>query len=328
MKLNKYIYIMSVASLFFISCNKDEGTSGSDNTTPVVTDPVALQLSASGILDSSSEKLETEDKAQTRLSGTSWETSDKIGVFVFDDGSYTVYNEYANIPYYSENTDGKFLPLNSDGVDNTIYFPADGSYKDVIAYYPYRELNDGTFTINVLDQSNQKLIDVMRGYADKLAYNNASPDVKLQFKHRLSKIKVNFIIGEGVTSEQQKQTVVELSGFKLSGNYNPIIDKVTVGNDIAVNPIQLPISADGLSAHGIVLPELASSSKVLSIKPGYMTEADKPYIYNISENLTFSEGKTYLFEITIHRDGIEVVPSVEDWWEGSTEDVVLVEDEE
>lgn len=325
MKLSKYILIISAVSFVLYGCQKEETGKG-ENETPVVTEPVALLLNASGILENSSEKLETEanDETKSRVSGTTWEISDKIGVFMLDDGSFNVHNNYSNISYSFDDNKVQFVSVSIDGKDNTIYFPADGSFKDIVAYYPYAELTEGSFGINISDQSNQSVLDVMRGYQEKLAYNNVTPEVNMMFRHKMSRIKINFIPGDGITQDDLKRTKVYITGFKASGTYNPVLDKVVVGNEIYNGNITLPLSTDALSAQGIVLPELSSEGRKLYIAPIYK---DNPYVYEISNELSFAEGKTYIFDVNIYRDKVVVIPSVEDWWDSEEEDIELIYDE-
>ena len=166
----------------------------------------------------------------------------------------------------TEAGDGMFTPVTSDGKDNTIFFPADGTYMDIIAYYPYAELDgENRYILNIADQSVQKRLDIMRGTPTGLAFNNASPKVDLTFRHKMARVNLTFVAGEGVGEEELKNTVAELSGFYTKGYYSPIKDNLTIDGE--KGNVQMLTAEDGKSAQGTIMPEKQSSGHSLSITP-------------------------------------------------------------
>ena len=305
----KYFLFVSLFAMTLGSCQKDDETN-ENNSQSVVNEPVAIQLSGLTIKESSSEALET-----SRVANGKWDAADMIGVFMLNDGTYNIAGENANKAYVTEAGDGMFTPATSDGKDNTIFFPADGTYMDIIAYYPYAELDgENRYILNIADQSVQKRLDIMRGTPTGLAFNNASPKVDLTFRHKMARVNLTFVAGEGVGEEELKNTVAELSGFYTKGYYSPIKDNLTIDGE--KGNVQMLTAEDGKSAQGTIMPEKQSSGHSLSITPGYYLEG-APYVFDISENQGFLSGRSYNYTVTFLRDKITISKSsVEDWTEG------------
>lgn len=315
----KYFLFVSLFAMTLGSCQKDNETN-ENNSQSVVNEPVAIQLSGLTIKESSSEALET-----SRVANGKWDAADMIGVFMLNDGTYNIAGENANKAYVTEAGDGMFTPATSDGKDNTIFFPADGTYMDIIAYYPYAELDgENRYILNIADQSVQKRLDIMRGTPTGLAFNNASPKVDLTFRHKMARVNLTFVGGEGVGEEELKNTVAELSGFYTKGYYSPIKDNLTIDGE--KGNVQMLTAEDGKSAQGTIMPEKQSSGHSLSITPGYYLEG-APYVFDISENQGFLSGRSYNYTVTFLRDKITISKSsVEDWTEGEGENGTITDD--
>ena len=150
---------VALATLLLTACQNDEETMQTDTR-------VALQVT-SGI--------------QTRAYDDQWEEKDDIGIFGFTQGDAPT-QAYSNVRYVTRSGDGAFTP---DGT--TIYLPTDGSSLDFVAYYPHAtDLENGIYTVDVENQSDQSTIDLMAAgtqTADRI--NNT---VTFNFEHKLSKI--------------------------------------------------------------------------------------------------------------------------------------------
>lgn len=315
----KYFLFASLFALTLGSCQKDDETN-ENNSRPVVNEPVAIQLSGMTIKEGSSEALET-----SRVANGKWEAADMIGVFMLNDGTYNIAGGNANKAYVTETGDGMFAPVTSDGKDNTIFFPADGTYMDITAYYPYAELDEeNRYILNISDQSVQKNLEIMRGTPTGLAFNNASPKVDLIFRHKMAKINLTFVAGEGVNDDELKNSIAELMGFYTKGYYNPIKDQFTIDGE--KGSFKILTAENGKSAQGTIMPEKLSSGHSLSITPGYYLEG-APYVFEISENQGFLSGKSYNYTVTFFRDKITISKlSIEDWTEGEGGSDTIIDD--
>ena len=125
---------VALATLLLTACQNDEETMQTDAR-------VALQVT-SGI--------------QTRAYDATWEANDEIGIFGFTQGDAPT-QAHTNVRYVTTGGNGTFTP---DGT--TIYLPVDGSSLDFVAYYPHTtDLENGIYTVDVEDQSDQSTIDLM-----------------------------------------------------------------------------------------------------------------------------------------------------------------------
>lgn len=315
-----YILLMSLCALSVLSFNSCKDDDTTEGTSPAVTEAVPLQLTGLTIRESTAESL---DAATSRVSANKWDVNDQIGVFMLQDGTYNIAAEASNKAYFTESGDGKFLPLPMEGIDNTLYLPADGSYMDIVAYYPYKELTDNILSVDITDQSNQAALDLMRGTPDKLAYNNANPQADLTFRRKMSQIVITMQAGDGVDETELQGTQIQLEGFHSTGSFDPIRDKLVIGENLS--SVNLLVAEDGKSAMGIVLPEDEAAQRKLVIRAGYNLNG-VPFTYDISEEQTFLPGRSYNFSVTFFRERIEVSTSITDWVDGGKTEGAIIDD--
>lgn len=311
---HKYLLFMSLFAPLFMSCNKDEAEG--EDTSSTVSQPVAIQLTGLTIKESTVEALET---ATSRVSSNKWDANDRIGVFMLHDGTYNIVDGNVNKVYFTETGDGKFSP---EGNDNTIYLPADGSFMDILAYYPYKELTDNIMNIDLSDQSDQSALDIMRGTPSRAAYNNAAPDIDMTFRHKMSQIGLTFQAGDGIEESELVGTKVILQGIRTTGTYDPVRDKLTIGD--ATGNIDLFVAEDGKSSSGVIMPENFKAQRSLVVYPGYNLNGT-PFTFNISDGHEFLQGRSYNYTVTLYRDRLEVVDtSVTDWIDGGITEGVII----
>lgn len=84
---------------------------------------------------------------------------------------------------------------------NAMYYPIDGSAVSIYAYAPYSDgwaLGENTFTVSA-DQSTDEgylASDLLYGTPDNNSITSSANPVSIHFKHKLSKLKLNFDMGE------------------------------------------------------------------------------------------------------------------------------------
>ena len=97
--------------------------------------------------------------ATTRVTGSSWDDGDAIGVFMTAAGTPLSTSALSQNVEYKTTGANSFEPVNES---EAIYFPFDGSGVDFIAYYPYREeIIDFTYPVSLYSQSSQADIDLL-----------------------------------------------------------------------------------------------------------------------------------------------------------------------
>ena len=284
---------LALAALLLTACQNDEETMQTDTR-------VALQVT-SGI--------------QTRAYDATWEENDPIGIFGYTQ-TETPMEWSNNIQYVTVTGDGTFAPAQGEV---PIYLPIDGTAVDFVAYYPYTAaLADGSYTVDVTDQSDQSAIDLMTAGVETT--DRISHAVAFNFEHKLSKIYLTFKAGEDMTIADLAGMTVQLTGQQTQATFDVMQPEsevsVTTGNPVTLN---LKTSADGTSAEGIVLPSDNYSGMtlhlVLANNAGYFN-----WDLNGSDAEKFEAGKKYVYDITVNKTRLSVTSDITDWTPGNGED--------
>ncbi len=282
---------VALATLLLTACQNDEETMQTDAR-------VALQVT-SGI--------------QTRAYDATWEANDEIGIFGFTQGDAPT-QAYSNVRYVTKSGNGRFTP---DGT--TIYLPTDDSYLDFVAYYPHTtDLENGIYTVDVEDQSDQSAIDLMA--ASKLSANRSKNTVAFNFEHKLSKIVFNFAAGDAMEESELAGMTVQLTNQQTLATFNVTQPdgEVVVGTNTPAT-LTLNTDADGRSSEGIVLPSANFGGMTL-----HLELADESSFFNWDLNNSqnadkFEAGKKYVYDITVNRSRLDVTATITDWTPGNGE---------
>lgn len=268
----------AIAALALTACsNDDEIKVGGDNAI---------------LLTSSLNVAET--RAATDIQTSAFDAGETVDVYITENEPGTNETHY-NQPILATTKTGGALDLQ----DGPYYYPTSGNGVNIYALYPATAATGELFTIKE-DQStdaNYKASDLMYG---KPATNNpVSPSanaVDIQFSHLLSKVTINLIAGENVTSldgaevkllgvKPSTMLTADINGYSItaaSGDATPITvmtatETVTSGSAIIV-PQTLPemflqVTLDGATLTG----KLDSGAPVLT--------AGNEYTYNITVNM-------------------------------------------
>lgn len=281
---------VALATLLLTACQNDEETMQTDTR-------VALQVT-SGI--------------QTRAFDNQWEKNDAIGIFGFTQADAPT-QAYSNVKYVTAGGNGRFTP---DGT--TIYLPTDDSYLDFVAYYPHTtDLENGIYTVDVEDQSDQSTIDLMA--AGTQTVDRTDPTVTFNFEHKLSKIVFNFTAGVGMDESELAGMKVQLTNQQTLATFDVTQPdgEVVVGTNTPAT-LTLNTTDDGMSSEGIVLPSANFDSMTL-----HLELADGGSFFNWDLNNSkadkFEAGKKYVYDITVNRSRLDVTATIEDWAPGNGE---------
>lgn len=250
---------------------------------------------------------------QSRAYDNQWETGDRIGIYAFTEGTATVADGYANIPYITQTSDADvtFAP-----VGTTIYLPTNGDVRDIVAYYPHKQLSGDAYEVDVTDQSSQKDIDLMAA-ATRTA-DRTDPAVAFSFVHKLSKIEITLQPGKGMTAADLERLTVALTGQQTAGTFDVTqpTSEVTVTKGTAT-PITLLTNTEGTFAEGIVLPSDDYTGMSLEIT---LADGESVFTWPLSsatESSKFEAGKKYLYTINVNKTEISVTATITDWEPGN-----------
>lgn len=162
------------------------------------------------------------------MSNNTFDIGDQVGLYAF----ITNGNRYIqNMPLkYNENA--QLIP------STDLFYPTGDTSLDFLAYYPYQQ-NDNQNEINFSIQSDQSddknfaLSDLL--IAEKEKVKSTSNPVKLEFAHKLVKMKIQIVPNEGETAEEllTSNPSVSVFGFKSEGTYNIQERALTTGSTTA-----------------------------------------------------------------------------------------------
>ncbi len=239
----------------------------------------------------------------TRVSGTTWDDGDAIGIFMVNNGTTDVVSGSGNRQYSFNGS--VFQP--SSG--NDIYYPEDGSKVDFIAYYPYKTGQSGfSYSISLANQSSPTAIDLMTAKTVS-GYDKNNTNVPLAFSHQLSKLIINVVKGTGMTSVDFTGMTVSVEGMPLTASF--ALTDGTIGNINLGNFAPRTVTA-GVQYDAILIPQTAgvySGRKVVFSIPG-----ENDLIWTIPDATPFAQGTRNTYTITISKTGITVsFGTITDW---------------
>ncbi|HBX45083.1 fimbrillin family protein [Limibacterium fermenti] len=233
--------------------------------------------------------------SKTRASGTNWVEGDLIGIYMSKNGELLTQNALAtNVKYINVGEDA-FIPADPE---NPVVYPLDGSKVDFIAYYPYKETIDNLiYPVDVSKQTDLAAIDLLYSGNAKMK-DFTTPDVEINFSHRLCKIVLNFTTNDaGHSLEGISASITGVNtqvGFSLAdGKFSVPSGKKNVAFNMA---------SDGKTAEAILLPVEKLDGIGLELETGQDT-----YTAVLSEKLvkinSLDESTLYALNVILNPSG-------------------------
>lgn len=145
----------------------------------------------------------------------------------------------------------------------------------------------------------------------------ANGDVEFEFKHVLSKISINLIVGEGFTPAEIMPGVVEMNNFRLSGTIDVINGTATPTGiaTAAFNPTKLgqvytlPNRTVVSSYEAFVMPQTITANTVMvTVKLN-----DAEFKVGLDANKLFAAGAHNMLNLTLNKTGVVLSASIVDW---------------
>lgn len=283
MKMRKVLLLAMLPSLLFFACSDDDVVKGKFDGKPVRFN--------SGI------------QGQTRASGTQWDQADAIGIYMKTSGGElsTTSAQAENKKHTTVGDQGEFVYASPQ---DAIYFPADGSNVDFLAYYPYQEtIIDFKYPVNVSGNQTGKFPDIDLMYSNnETGKNNNADDVSLQFVHKLATVYLDVADKGGKSLAGMTVTV---KGMKTKSSFSLVTGTFT-DDDASVNDIIAETKATNSRAivQAIVLPvEALSGAKISFNIPSH----GKTFEWDIPANQKYESGNKYSYEVEVKADGGLVV---------------------
>lgn len=254
---------------------------------------------------------------QTRAHDTKWDKNDQIGIYMFAAGSTTAAADATNVPYKTDQGNGKFTPSGTP-----IYFPIEGNNVDFRAWYPYQDVAE-KWTGDLTKQTSQAALDLMTADAKSdtqtggTVYNKNQPAVSLNFRHRLTKLVLNITPGSGISADDLKGLTVEITNQWKTATYDP--DSDAVGFEEASASITLLTNTGGTSAEAILFPDDRTGKDLPTGRQLVFTlqGSSEKFYWDIPAGKSFNAGEKNIYTISINRSGLEVTSEITDWNTGN-----------
>ena len=226
----------------------------------------------------------------TRATEVNFETGDKIGVTIIQNGDFV----------YAEN---KLMTFN-DGVfaGDLLWYPEGNDKSQIVAYYPYREGNTPTSFSVEADQTTGY------GASDLMAASNKDvlPTVNtitMNFKHLLTKLVIN------VTKEVEANiTSIALKGSIPTATLDLAALTVTADANVAATKITAQVVETNKTYRALIVPQTVALTLEVATSDGK----------TLSQKLTsttLAQGGQYSVNIRVLPDDIEVklIGDIENW---------------
>jgi hypothetical protein len=266
----------------------------------------------------------TDGTANTRAAGTAWTANDEIGITATrTDGAKLLDNAH----YLTPNGDGKF-----EAADGSVFYFTDNAEVGFTAYYPRtapEKLENGIIQDVFTDETkqtpaNQPKIDFLFATAKGSA---ASPDVRLQFRHCMSRLVLNFKPGEGIGTLDDIE--YSFSQIALLGTFNTLTGEAKAfGGPGPGTSIHLTVPGNGaaeLSSPLILFPQQGDDVRALKLTMRGTTYnatfrlPQNPQNNNVRELLA---GHSYTYNVKINNTTMTISQAtISDWGDGGSENI-------
>ena len=240
----------------------------------------------------------------TRASGLAWADGDRIGIFMTGANqslSADAIKEGVDNVCYQTSGSIAFSPISGG---KTIYYPIDGDV-DFYSYYPYTTVSNYKVALNVADQTNQEAIDFM--YAKTTGCNKATPQVDLRFSHRLSRLILNVLPGNGLTEDDLNKLKVTIKDQNTTATFN-LVDGLISDEGNPTN-IQMKAVQVGKKYEAILLP---TNSTTREIEFDLDNDHDAPFVWKMDSEL--KGGNLYNYTtVKLTRTSVDMKGTIESW---------------
>lgn len=262
-------------------------------------------------------------KTRTTTGGDEWVQNDGVGIFMVSTGGAIINstdrladNKKYNATPLNPASEASFAPADA----TNIYYPQT-SNVDFIAYYPYGavaagsttagEVNstDYTYNISVADQSDPAAIDLL--YAKKTNVQKSHSTVHFDFGHKLSKVTLNVMLGDGLTLLSVSDiTAVKFCGMPQTAMLALQDGTVTAGAAGNISSLKTGSAASTATFSAILISQPSGGTGRTAV----FTVGGKDYLWTIPNDHDFAPGNHYTYPVTVKQNGINVgIATITDW---------------
>ena len=347
---NKMLTLAIMAApLWLAACSSDES------------EPVAPGSELSICTQTKESEMVSVTRTGAESQETQFEQGKIIDVFINEagtgtgtDGAYTTTYQQP-VRARATNGSGSFIFVNGqtgNGSEYRQYFPSSGNGVNIYAWYPSRSelyaltATNKTHSIET-DQStdaNYDKSDLMFGVpasnpVNRIAYSSTGGVVPLTFAHKLSKMTVELVAGNGIWQAGTPGTVYpsKLLGAKVTvgSTIKPTVtlSSLTAGTIsaasgtnstvtmLALNNTYTLNGSNHLMAYAVIPPQsMAGQVITVQLTDAATISSNKvEYKYTIPSGITFQSGKEYKFTMTVQPNELKVSTTITDWTTNSSQ---------
>ena len=279
------------------------------------------------------------------MQDTQFDTGQKINVYLHEHGTNLGSNDntFTN-PYVYEVGTATSGNEKSMTITTPPHFPITGKAVDAYAFYPAisgdtgydikHDTNSFTVLEDQKDKDKYRKCDLMFGtnnwdpntHAALQTFNGTAKgnDVKLYFRHILSKIVVNLTHGTGLQPSDLTNAKIKLKGAVPTATISINGDGITTSNPSGTAPrdgydLGTYDATNGNAA--IIIPQVIDTGNPF-IEITLSNNAK--YVYKLADTdggsdnkMTFASGKKYIYNLTLSAGNVVVVSAaIENWGDG------------
>ncbi len=238
------------------------------------------------------------------VSGTTWEASDQIGVFMYATDLTDLYDYYgSNVLYTISSGAGSESAKFSS--ENPLYYPQ-GASMDFVAYYPYTtEVSSTAISINTTDQSSEAKMNALDLMVARATNCSEETSPTLTFSRKMSKVVFEVSRKDNAVDEKLYFTLSNVVSDGTLAIVNS--SEISVSKGTTKGGISLFVN-DGEQVEAIIVPQTTTDAKIDVSFLGYT------YTKTFSE--TFEAGKVYTYTLIVGQTGVEISGvTISDWGE-------------
>jgi hypothetical protein len=285
--------MLGVAAMALTACNNQAeiGEIAENETTPV-------EIEFTGTIA---------DDAKTRVSDTSWDKGDSIGVFI-DSIAF-------NNKYVTADGDGVFT------ADTIRYIKGSDTHK-VYAYYPYFSSCEEGVIKDLSTSANpedQKINDIMVAEASVSKYDSK---VKLDFKRKMAKLVINIrtstadgLNADDVFGNVEGSSITQSYG-QLTNTYSKVLINSkgqVMGTGSSTSSLRLKDGVQDTKNH-VLQYTIIIPSQFNQLLYKHTLGNNTLNIALETDEFEFEEGYTYTYNITIKKSSMVVSSSTIEAW--------------
>lgn len=248
----------------------------------------------------------------SRAVDTSWSSDDKVGISMVADGKLLP-ADAGFMQYQVAGSGGELATFAPTTIDQTLYYPTNGSSVNFVAFSPYIEPTDNKVTYSdFADQSTLSKMEAVDFLYHKgtTVYSQADANVKLTFGHQFSKLVIKAVTTDDATAINLEELEIKVNGMPNAATVNLTDGSFTPSSTLTGIAPYIVDDADKRTATMIVVSHSGTNGRTV----GFSIPDIGVFTHKIASDDAFAPGKEYVLNFTVNRKGAELAGvEINDW---------------